>query len=362
MRYSQLPSSERPWKVARRSQTFRNDSWTTSSASLSLPVSRKARANTSRLRCSTKRQKVSKSPARKRSRSTGSKSLITNFGGSPLIPSVGVGQPVGELFIATIEGGDTVNATLEDNPEGTINRDSDFDNGIIAHEYGHGISNRLTGGPSNVGCLVGSEQAGEGWSDFWTLVLTAKPGHTRTTARGVGNYVLFLPETGAGIRNFVYTTDLEVNPQTYGDIGNTNAPHGVGEIWMSMLWEVYWNLVDKLGFDPDLYFGTGGNNLPIQLVMDGMKLQPCLPDFVEARDAILLADQVNNGGANQCEIWEGFAKRGLGHNAYPGSPLGVPSAGNEIEAFDLPAFCDPDGLFWDGFESGDTTAWNNTVP
>jgi len=26
--------------------------------------------------------------------------------------------------------------------------DGDLDNGIVAHEYGHGISNRLTGGPS----------------------------------------------------------------------------------------------------------------------------------------------------------------------------------------------------------------------
>ena len=30
------------------------------------------------------------------------------------------------------------------------NVDGDFDNGVIVHEYGHGISNRLVGGPSNV--------------------------------------------------------------------------------------------------------------------------------------------------------------------------------------------------------------------
>src|SRR5690606_7188110 len=28
-------------------------------------------------------------------------------------------------------------------------RDGDLDNGIITHEYGHGISNRLVGGPAN---------------------------------------------------------------------------------------------------------------------------------------------------------------------------------------------------------------------
>jgi len=41
--------------------------------------------------------------------------------------------------------------------------DGDLDNGIIAHEYGHGISIRLTGGPSDSDCLNNSEQMGEGW-------------------------------------------------------------------------------------------------------------------------------------------------------------------------------------------------------
>ena len=43
-------------------------------------------------------------------------------------------------------------------------------------------------------------------------------------------------------------------------------------------------LVARYGFDQDLYAGSGGNNQTIQLVIDGMKLQPCFPDFVEARD------------------------------------------------------------------------------
>jgi extracellular elastinolytic metalloproteinase len=43
--------------------------------------------------------------------------------------------------------------------------DGDYDNGIIIHEYAHGISNRLTGGPSNTGCLGSGEAGGmgEGW-------------------------------------------------------------------------------------------------------------------------------------------------------------------------------------------------------
>jgi hypothetical protein len=33
-----------------------------------------------------------------------------------------------------------------------------------------GISNRLTGGPSNVFCLQNAEEMGEGWSDYIALM------------------------------------------------------------------------------------------------------------------------------------------------------------------------------------------------
>ena len=43
--------------------------------------------------------------------------------------------------------------------------------------------------------------------------------------------------------------------------------------------------------------------------------QPCNPNFIQARDAILDADKALTGGQNACEIWKGFAKRGLGEEA-----------------------------------------------
>ncbi len=70
--------------------------------------------------------------------------------------------------------------------------------------------------------------------------------------------------------------------------------------------------------------------------MDGLKLQPCSPGFVTGRDAILQADQVNNGGANQCLIWNAFAKRGLGYSASQGSSG---SRSDGVEAYDVPAAC-----------------------
>src|SRR5690606_22285857 len=48
------------------------------------------------------------------------------------------------------------------------------------------------------------------------------------------------------------------------------------------------------------------------------------------------ADLALTGGDNQCLIWEGFAKRGLGFSAAQGSSSTV---GDETEAFDMPAVC-----------------------
>lgn len=199
-------------------------------------------------------------------------------------------------------------------------RDSDFDNGVMAHEFGHGVSNRLTGGPLNSNCLNNAEQMGEGWSDFFTLVTTHKPNHTARTPRGIGTYSTGQGTTGGGIRPYPYTTNTNVSPYTYSQIATLSQPHGVGSVWCSMLWDLYWAMIDEYGYDPDIYEGTGGNNMCIQLVIDGMKLQACNPGFTDARDAILLADKTNNGGDNEKLIWKAFTDRGLGWDADGGDP------------------------------------------
>ncbi len=215
-------------------------------------------------------------------------------------------------------------------------RDGDLDNGIIIHEYGHGISTRLTGGPSTSSCLNNTEQAGEGWSDFFSVIMTIESGDSGTDKRGVGTYALNQPATGDGIRDYPYSTSMSIDPRTYNEIKTAAVPHGVGSTWTAMVWEMTWALIDVHGFDPDIYNGTGGNNVALQLVIDGLKLQPCSPGFVDARDAILLADQNNNGGANQCIIWQAFAKRGLGVSASQGSSG---SRSDGTQAFDIPSAC-----------------------
>ena len=280
---------------------------------------------------------------------------LTNFGGNAAIPSVAVGSNDGQLLLTTLLS-EPINATLEDNPAGQINRDSDLDAGVIVHEYGHGISNRLTGGPATTSCLGNQEQMGEGWSDWQTLFLHAAPGDTATTPRPIGTYVTFEnAATGFGIRAFPYNTDNTANPLTYSDIPTQSVPHGVGAVWANTLWEMYWNLVGELGYDPDLYYGNGGNNVAYQLVLDGMKLQPCNPGFVTGRDAILAADLANHEGDLSCAIWTAFAERGVGSGASQGSSSVL---GDETESFALPAEC-VDLIFADGFNFA-TDRWSAT--
>ncbi|MDW3650633.1 MAG: T9SS-dependent M36 family metallopeptidase [Bacteroidia bacterium] len=248
------------------------------------------------------------------------------------IPAFFISQNDGTNLKNLLASG-TVNITLSKPLLAATDRDSDLDNGIVAHEFGHGISNRLTGGPAEAGCLGNEEQPGEGWSDWFALVMQVKPGDTGAEAKGIGTYAAGQATTGGGIRNFPYSTDMTVSPYTYNDIKTFSVPHGVGSVMCSMLWDLYWAMTDEHGFDADIYNGTGGNNMAMQLVLDGMKLQPCFPGFTQVRDAILLADSINYGGANQRLIWEVFARRGLGASADAGSSF---SRSDGTEAFDLP--------------------------
>src|SRR5690606_20203431 len=130
---------------------------------------------------------------------------------------------------------------------------------------------------------------GEGWSDFFSLITTVKPGDDGATGRGVGTYVQRQGTDGTGIRRHRYSTDMSISPLTYGDVATNQGVHAIGEVWNNMIWDLYWAMVDEYGFDEDQWTGTGGNNMAIQLVMDGMKMQPCSPGFVDGRNAILAA-------------------------------------------------------------------------
>jgi extracellular elastinolytic metalloproteinase len=285
----------------------------------------------------------------------------------------GKGGKGGDAVIANAQDGSgTNNANFMTPPDGQKgkmrmyvwtetdpSRDGDLEGGIIFHEYLHGVSIRLTGGPSNVGCLPSGESGGmgEGYGDFFATITRVTENDNRDKVFVMGDYSSGRPE---GIRQKPYSTDMTLNDWTYKDVKGQFGVHAKGEIWAVFLYDVFWNLVEKHGFDPDWFNnkkdavkteGTyksiingqelprpkrqatlGGNVIFFRLVVDGMKLQPCTPNFVEARDAILEADQINNNGENLCELWTGFAKRGLGEGAKHGG-IFLPAT----ESFKVPA-------------------------
>lgn len=258
------------------------------------------------------------------------------------IPAIFVTYNVGEAIIAEMALG-TVNGKIKNDPTGFVNSDGDFDNGIIAHEYGHGISTRLVGG--GAGMSSSAEQPGEGWSDWIWLAMQIKPGDTRNDARGIATFASNQPTTGRGIREYRYSTDMAVNPHTFGDTndqwyndGTSDRVdvHGLGSIWAVMLWDLTWNYIDKYGYSSNIYNGTGGNNKVMRLVLDAMKLTPANPSLVQCRNAIIQADLNTTNGEDYCMIWETFARRGLGLNASSGSTSGVAGVQDQVEDFTVP--------------------------
>jgi hypothetical protein len=227
-------------------------------------------------------------------------------------------------------------------------RDGDLDAEIILHEYTHGLSNRRVG--DGFGIFLSQGQGlGEGRSDFYALSLLSEAGDDVDGVYAYAAYSAYLfggltQNYYFGIRRYPYCTDLHKNPLTFKDIdpmqagshtGIHRSPvigtaadevHNVGEVWCVTLWDARANLIRKYG-------GTAGNRLILQLVTDGMALSPPNPNFLQARDAILQADLLDSNGANQLDLWNAFAKRGMGRDAAsPGSSTTI----GVQESFDVP--------------------------
>ena len=247
--------------------------------------------------------------------------------GSVTIPSVFMKKSDCDRIRVVLSAGGSVAMTFQQRErQGAAYLDGSLDAGIIAHEYTHGISNRLTGGRLTASCLTNDEQMGEGWSDFFALVMTHEPGDKGKDRRGIGTFASAQEITGGGIRRFPYSTDMTINPQTFNSIKGTKRPgtncsgcHSLGEVWADVLWDMYWAFVDKYGYNPEWNNKNSGNYRAVFLVMEGMKLQPCNPGFIQGRDAIFKADEVHNGSENKCLLWNVFARRGMGYFADGGS-------------------------------------------
>ncbi len=249
--------------------------------------------------------------------------LVGTIDSSIIIPSILISAVDGATIKTQVVSGSMVNVTISV----LQSRDGDFDNGIIAHEYTHGISGRLTGGPKSGSCLSAIESGGmgEGWSDYYGLMVTTDWAAAQLTdgakRRSIGNFALGQPLTGVGIRSHPYTTDMTINPLTYANVAISPAVHAMGTVWCSTIWDMTWAMINRDGMiNPNLYnaSGDGGNSAALKLVTLGMKLQPCNPGFLDARNAILKADSILFQGRYSCVIWNAFARRGMGLYARQG--------------------------------------------
>jgi len=244
--------------------------------------------------------------------------------------------------------------------------DSAFDMTIIGHEYAHLVENRMVGkGSPHSGFHAGA--MGEGIGDLLVAEYLQEYGFvpqngenpwasaaytTGNRSRGGRNYAANYPRTGA----FPAPGALErVNPLHFGDIGyDMFGPevHSDGEIWIAANYDVRAALNAKY----DAAFPAGdtalqrqcadgvlppdrcpGNRRWVQLMLDSFLLQSPEPSMVEARNAMLAADQLRFGGANADEIWLAFARRGLGTAAAASTAEGR-TGGVESDTDPLPDF------------------------
>jgi len=262
--------------------------------------------------------------------------------------------------------------------------DGDYDQGVIGHEFGHMIENRMIGkGNGRLGFHAGA--MGEAFGDLVSTEYLRENNYTPTDGEdpfATGTYATGNKEHG--IRNYVMnwartgdfptpSTFPHVNPLNFGDMGYDvagNEVHSDGEIWVAINNSVRQGLIDK--YNDDFPAGNAGlqaqcasgelpsQNCPgnrrwAQLVFDAMLIDPTAPTMIDARNSMLAADTMRYGGANQVEIWRAFAQRGLGGNAFMNP---TPTAATRCSAAAPVQDCDPVPDFSSPVESNVEVTFN----
>lgn len=284
--------------------------------------------------------------------------IINMTGDDPAIaiPALSISQDDGAAIKA--QPGATV--TIRIARKTGVARDGALDALVVAHEWGHYISNRLVGDSNG----LNANQAfgmGEGYADFHAMLLLVKEADRQlpNNANFGGTYSSNAYPLGGpdfppdllnnayyfGDRRYPYTRDMTKNPLTFRHIGNGEplpaapAPsllfagpdnaeeHNTGEVWGAMLWECYSNLLND---SARLSFSDAQERMKRYLV-GGYKLTPIDPTFVTARDAILAVMKAQDVDDHDLCL-HGFAKRGAGVGAVAPAALSLNNRG-VVESF-----------------------------
>lgn len=233
---------------------------------------------------------------------------------NPQLPVQGLSRWAGDTLKAALaEAPQTAHMSAEASPE----RDTAIDNLLIAHEWGHYIHHRLVR-CTTPGCLAQSE----GWGDFLALHLALREGDDLDAAYASRTYTA--NDVGAFLaRRIAYSVDMDTDALTFRHIaddqklpsqgivvpnGNPNSSqHNAGEVWATMLWEVY----------VSLHKASAGRSFEeirramSDYVVAGIMLAPRHATFTEQRDAILTAIGQHDAG-DFVEAARAFARRGAG--------------------------------------------------
>jgi hypothetical protein len=259
----------------------------------------------------------------------GAVAALVYYSGNALVNiAPGIEIPVGilvgsdaDMVADPLLGGEVVAADFYSNV--TPITDSTFDNGIVAHEWGHFIQNRLVGNANGLINFQGRAM-GEGWSDFHALMLFTEEYHK--DIEGNAEFQAAYPISSHsmnffnGIRRAPYTPNMNINPLTFLHIvdgeqppglpaTSNGSPHAAGEVWASMLWDVYVGLLNTYDFE------EAQSRMATYLV-GGYKMTPIAPTYTEARDALLSVMYASEPDDFTMAL-EAFARRGMGAGAVP---------------------------------------------
>lgn len=240
------------------------------------------------------------------------------------IPSLGLNFSEGAEIYALLDANETVTVDMFKNDLTRKFKDSSWDNAIVAHEWGHYISNRLVGNGSG----LSSNQArsmGEGFGDIHALLFGSDASDNLIVgnANYAGGYgdTTYVASFVSGIREFPYSTNMAINPSTFADVKRDPEVHGSGAVYAAMLWDSFIALVndERHTFDE-------AKSLMKSYLVAGYKMMPMAPTFTEGRDALLAAAYANDVEDYKV-ILGAFARRGMGVGAKSPSRFSTDHAG-----------------------------------